>query len=100
MFVVGNLISSFAQIIDIILNVLSWCIILRALVSWVNPDPSNPIVNFLQSVTEPVLAPVRRLLPFTWKIGLDLSPILALLLITFLRGFLVKTLMDLALRLS
>ncbi len=100
MFVVGNLISSFAQIIDIILNVLSWCIILRALVSWVNPDPFNPIVNFLQSVTEPVLAPVRRLLPFTWKIGLDLSPILALLLITFLRGFLVKTLLDLALRLS
>jgi len=64
-----------------LLDVYTWVIIAAALMSWVNPDPRNPIVVFLRKVTEPVLAPIRRLLP-PWKTGgLDLSPLIVLLVI-------------------
>ncbi len=100
MFVASNLVSAVAQILDVVLNVLSWLIIIRALISWVNPDPLNPIVQLLQRTTEPILYPIRKALPFTWRMGLDLSPILAILVIYFLRAFLVRTLYDLSLRLQ
>jgi YggT family protein len=66
-------------------------IIGRALISWVNPDPYNPIVRFLYKITEPVLNPIRRLIP-SWKIGIDLSPMIAILIIFFLQRFLVASL--------
>jgi YggT family protein len=66
--------------------------------SWVNPDPFNPIVRFLYRVTEPVLQPIRRRLP-TMQMGLDLSPMVVLLAIYFLKYFLVESLRDLALSL-
>jgi len=100
MFVAGNLVSAIAQVLDIILNAFSWLIIIRALISWVNPDPLNPIVQLLQRLTEPILYPIRKALPFTWRLGLDLSPILAILALYFLRVFLVRTLIDLSLRLQ
>jgi YggT family protein len=66
-----------------LLDIYSWIIIAAALMSWVSPDPRNPIVMFLRQVTEPVLNPVRRLLP-PWKTGgLDLSPLIVLLVIQF-----------------
>ncbi len=66
-----------------ILDLYSWIIIAAALISWVSPDPRNPIVLFLRQITEPVLAPVRRMLP-PWKTGgLDLSPVIVLLAIQF-----------------
>jgi YggT family protein len=66
-----------------VLDIYSWIIIAAALMSWVSPDPRNPIVMFLRQVTEPVLNPVRRLLP-PWKTGgLDLSPLIVLLVIQF-----------------
>ena len=66
-----------------LLSIYSWVIIAAALISWVSPDPRNPIVMFLRQVTEPVLWPIRRLLP-PWKTGgLDLSPLLVLLAIQF-----------------
>ena len=66
-----------------LLGLYSWVIIAAALISWVSPDPRNPIVMFLRQVTEPVLAPVRRLLP-QWKTGgLDFSPLLVILAIQF-----------------
>ena len=66
-----------------LLNLYSWVIIAAALISWVSPDPRNPIVAFLRMATEPVLAPVRRLLP-PWKTGgLDLSPMIVLIAIQF-----------------
>ncbi len=95
MFVVSNFVSAIAAILDIALQVYFWIIIVRALISWVNPDPWNPIVQFLTRATEPVLAPVRRLLP-TWRTGIDFSPLLVLLAIYFVRIFLVGTLMDFA----
>jgi YggT family protein len=71
-------------------------IIARALIAWVNPDPWNPIVRFLQRATEPILYPIRRRMG--WGLGIDFSPIIAILIIVFLQVALVQTLRDLALR--
>ena len=76
-----------------------WVIIIRALLSWVNPDPYNPIVQFLYSITEPVLYRIRQLVPMT-GIGIDFSPIIVLLAIVFLQGFLVESLAALGARLQ
>jgi YggT family protein len=76
-----------------------WLIIGRAILSWVSPDPYNPIVRFLYNVTEPVLGYFRRLLPLQYG-GLDLAPLAVLLVIIFLQKFLVPTLLELALRIS
>jgi YggT family protein len=75
-----------------------WIIIARAVLSWVNPDPFNPIVRFLYRATEPVLRPIRHRLP-TLTMGLDLSPMVVLLAIYFLESFLVGSLRDLAISL-
>jgi YggT family protein len=97
MFVAGNVLQAVAVILDYVLWLYMWVIIARALISWVNPDPWNPIVQFLQRVTEPVLYPIRRRMGFA--MGLDLSPIIALLVIIFLQVALVQSLKDLAFRL-
>lgn len=94
MFVMGNVLQGVATVLDTVLWLYMWVIIARALVSWVNPDPWNPIVQFLERVTEPVLAPIRRWVG--WRMGIDLSPIIAILIIGFLQIALVKTLNDLA----
>jgi YggT family protein len=60
MFVMGNMIVAAARIIEVVLTLSMWIIIAQSLISWVNPDPYNPIVRFLYRVTEPVLAPIRR----------------------------------------
>ena len=99
MFVISNLILALAKIIQIVLSILYWLILVRALISWVNPDPHNPIVQFLHSVTEPVLVPIRRFLPVGIRFRIDISPIVAFLLIIFLKSFLVQSLVDLGLRL-
>jgi len=72
-----------------------WIIIARAIISWVNPDPYNQIVQFLYRVTEPVLAQVRRWLPFG-RVGVDISPIIVILVIYFLDEFLIKSMFELA----
>ncbi len=95
MFVLSNFLIAVARIIDIALSLYMWIIIGRAVISWVNPDPYNPIVRFLNSVTEPVLYPIRRRLPVSLG-GIDFSPILVILVILFLQSFLVQTLADLA----
>lgn len=98
MFVLENLIFALAKIIDIGLTIYMWLIIGRALISWVNPDPYNPIVTFLYRVTEPVLAPIRRWIPLR-GMGIDISPILVILIIYFLQMFLVKTMIQLTISL-
>ncbi len=95
MFVLENLIFALAKIIDIGLTIYMWIIIGRALISWVNPDPYNPIVTFLYRVTEPVLAPIRRWIP-PRGMGIDISPIVVILVIYFLQMFLVKTMIQLS----
>ena len=99
MFAVSNFITAVATILDYILMILNWMIIVRALISWVNPDPYNPIVQFLFKTTEPILAPFRRILP-TYSMGVDISPILALIAIWFVKLFLVKTLFGVAMRMG
>jgi YggT family protein len=93
MFVLENLIFALAKIIDIGLTIYMWLIIGRALISWVNPDPYNPIVTFLYRATEPVLAPIRRWIPLR-GMGIDISPIIVILIIYFLQMFLVKTMIQ------
>jgi YggT family protein len=97
MFVLGNLILALATVINYGLIIYMWIIIIRALISWVSPDPYNPIVRILYRLTEPVLWRVRRLLPIG-GIGIDFSPLIVILVIIFLRLFLVNTLIQLAAR--
>lgn len=99
MFILSNFLLALAKILDIALAILYWLILIRALISWVNPDPYNPIVQFLYKTTEPLLYPIRRLLPLDFRFGIDISPLIAFLAIFFLKSFLVKTLIDLSLRL-
>ena len=98
MFIAGNVLEGIATILDTILWVYMWVIIIRALVSWVNPDPWNPIVQFLQRVTDPVLYQIRKRLGMG-SMGFDFSPIIAILLIMFLQIAVVGSLKDLAIRL-
>jgi YggT family protein len=95
MFVMENFIVAVAKIIDLALTIYMWIIIARAIISWVNPDPYNQIVQFLYRVTEPVMAPVRRWIPMR-GMGIDLSPLVILLIIFFLQSFLVKSMIELA----
>ena len=91
MFVVGNLLEALATVIYYVLNIYMWIIIARAVISWVNPDPYNPIVRFLTSVTEPVYARIRRIIPL--RVGyVDLSPIIVIAIIYFLKYALVMNL--------
>jgi YggT family protein len=95
MFALRHLIEALATIVNLALTIYMWVIIARALLSWVNPDPYNPIVRFLYNVTEPVLGWVRRRVPLIFG-GLDLSPLLVLLALYFLRLYLVRVLLRLA----
>ena len=99
MFVLSNLLAAIAALLNVILTIFYWLILIRALISWVNPDPYNPIVKFLYKATEPILCPIRRMMPMRFGIGIDLSPIIAFLVLIFLRSFLVKTLLDISFRL-
>lgn len=96
MFVLSNLLLAIAGALDLILTLYLFIVIARALISWVNPDPRNPIVRFLYNATEPLLYRVRRVLPDLG--GIDFSPLVVIVGIYFLQGFLVASLRDVALR--
>jgi YggT family protein len=96
MFVFGNFLSAFAKVLDMVLSLYMWLIIIRALASWFSPDPYNPIYQFLIRITEPVLGYIRRLLPVRAGMA-DLSPVVAILAIIFLKAFLVRTLFQISL---
>ena len=97
MFVPANFIEAIAEVLSWALYAYMWIIIARAILSWVNPDPYNPIVQFLYKATEPLLHKIRRILPNMG--GIDISPIVVLVAIMFLQKFLIGTLHDLAMRL-
>jgi YggT family protein len=96
-FVAGNFLTAVASVLHLLLQVYIWVVIVRALISWVNPDPWNPIVQTLNRLTDPLLEPIRR-----WMfrmmgsrgIGIDLSPVLLIMAIYFVDRFLVGTLND------
>jgi YggT family protein len=98
MFVLSHFIIALAKIIDIVLTLYVWIIIFRALISWVNPDPYNKIVILIYRLTEPVLRPVRRMMPCNWM-GIDFSPVMVILIIYFLQYFLLESIIGLAYRL-
>jgi len=95
MFIIGYFLSAVAMVLHYVLWILMVLVIIRALLSWVNPDPYNQIVRFIYNVTEPVLYRVRALIPMNFG-GLDLSPIVVFLGIMFLDEFLVKSLFRIA----
>ncbi len=99
MFVVGNFLNALAGLIDFALSAYMWIIIGRAVISWVNADPYNPVVRFLHQATEPLLSRIRRVIPFMGG-GIDFSPMILIMGIIFLRSFLVPTLQRLALALG
>ncbi len=99
MFVLKYFFNALAYVLDSVLYIYMLIIIARALLSWVNPDPYNPIVRFLYNITEPVLGWVRRRVPIFFG-GLDLSPILVILAIMFLQQFLVPVLREFAMRIG
>ncbi|MEK6581119.1 MAG: YggT family protein [Nitrospirota bacterium] len=99
MFIIVNLILAIANILDVLLSVYKWVIIIAALISWVNPDPYNPIVKFLYSVTEPVFRPIRRLIGY--RLGpIDISPLIVILAIIFAQSFLIRSLIEFAYKLK
>ncbi|MFQ5673835.1 MAG: YggT family protein [Nitrospinales bacterium] len=99
MYPIGYFLAATAKVLEIALELYMWVIIIRALLSWVNPDPHNPIVQFLYSITEPVMYRVRQILPMS-GMGIDFSPIVVILAIIFLQTFLVNTLARLAMQLQ
>jgi YggT family protein len=96
----GNLVYALAFVIKSALSIYFYVVIASAILSWVNPDPYNPIVRFLRGLTEPVYYRLRRLLPFLVVGGIDLSPIVLILLIQFLQIGVVGNLMALAMRMG
>lgn len=95
MFVVNNFMMALAGLVDFVLTAYMWIIIGRAIISWVNADPYNPIVRFLYEATEPVLGRIRRVLPLSMG-GIDFSPMILIMVIMFLQSFLVPTLKQFA----
>ena len=92
MYLFGYFVLAVANILNIALMAFMWIVIARAVLSWVNPDPYNPIVRFIHNVTEPVLYWVRRRLPVSLG-GIDFSPVLVILAIYFIRSFVVNSLL-------
>jgi len=90
MFFIGYFLIALAKVIGTVLTLYMYVIIANAVLSWVNPDPYNPIVRFIHNVTEPVLYPIRRKLPVSYG-GIDFSPIIVILAIIFLNSWLVPS---------
>jgi len=96
MFVLGNLLSAVAYLLNDLFVIVEWVIIIHVILTWANADRFNPLVRAVQAVSDPFLKPFRRLLP-PWKLnGLDLSPALAVICLEFIRRFLIPTLYELA----
>ena len=95
MYVFANFFHALAVVLDLALTLYLWIVVARAVLSWVSPDPFNPIVRFINNVTEPILYPIRARLPVHFG-GIDLSPIVVFLGIIFIRTFVVNTLMQMS----
>ena len=93
--VLSTFIQAFAQVLSMVINIYIWVVIIAALISWVRPDPYNPIVQILAKLTEPLYAKIRRLIP-TLIGGVDLTPILVILALKFIDLFAVQLLFQLA----
>ena len=95
MYVIGYFLLAVSKVLDLILLFFMWVIIARAILSWVSPDPYNPIVRFIHTVTEPVLFRIRALIPVSFG-GIDFSPIIVIMGVVFLRTFAVSSIFRIA----
>ena len=95
MFILGYLLLAAAKVLSIVLNLFMWIVIARAILSWVSPDPYNPIVRFINNITEPVLYRIRMFIPVSFG-GIDFSPVIVILGVVFLNTFLVNSLSRIA----
>ncbi|MCX8031236.1 MAG: YggT family protein [Thermodesulfovibrionales bacterium] len=99
MLIIGNFLIAIANIADFVLTVYKWIIIIAAVVSWVNPDPYNPIVRLLYRTTEPVLRPVRRLIGN--RLGpIDISPLIGILVFVFIQMLVLRSIMEICYNLT
>jgi YggT family protein len=90
MTIIGYFFIAVANLLELVLNLYFFIIIARAVLSWVSPDPYNPIVRFIHNVTEPVLGPIRRKIPVNFG-GIDISPVIVILVIIILKSILVQS---------
>ncbi len=99
MLIVGNLLMAVGRIADMLLELYKWVVIIAALISWVSPDPYNPIVRFLRNVTEPVFRPIRRVLGN--RLGpIDISPIVVILGILFIQMVIIRSLIEIGIKIK
>ena len=98
--ILRNFTLAVAMVLDKLLTLYLWIVVAAAVLSWVNPDPNNPIVRFLRAVTDPVLYRVRRALPFVYAGGIDFSPLVVMLGIQFVKMVVVQSLYELAVQIA
>jgi len=96
--ILSTFIQAIAQILQMVINIYIWVVIIAALVSWVRPDPYNPIVQTLYRLTEPVYAWIRRYIP-TVIGGIDLAPLIVIFGLQFIELFFVRLLFELSMQL-
>lgn len=92
MILLGNFLAGLARILHFLLMLYLWIVIIRAVLSWVNVPSLYPVALVLYRLTEPVLRPIRRLVPPRQLGGIDISPIIVGLLIVFIDSFLINSL--------
>lgn len=99
MFVIGNILGALASILHVVITAYIWIVVIAALLSFVRPDPYNPIVRTLRALTEPLFYRIRKRFPFVYISGLDLSPLVIILVLQFINVAVVRSLADMAARL-
>ncbi len=100
MIIFANTLSAIATVVGALLNIYFWVVVISAILSWVRPDPYNPIVRTLRSLTEPVYYRVRKLLPFTYTSGIDFSPVVVLLVIELVNRIVIASMLQYAMKLQ
>ncbi|WP_297261132.1 YggT family protein [uncultured Desulfovibrio sp.] len=92
MFVIQNVLMAVVSVLSTLLNLYFWIVIVAAVITWVRPDPYNPIVRALRMMTEPAFYYVRKWMPFTYRAGIDFSPVVVLLAIQLVDQIVVRSL--------
>lgn len=100
MILLANTMSAIALVLQTLLNLYFWIVVIAALITWVQPSQSNPIVRVLRMLTEPVFYQIRKRMPFTYRYGLDFSPVIVLIAIELANRIIVRSLAEYAARLS
>ena len=100
MIIMANTLAAVAMILKWLLNIYFWIVVAAALITWVRPDPNNPIVRALRMMTEPVFYRVRKWLPFTYAAGIDFSPVVVIIAIELINQIVVKSLAEYAIQLA